>query len=228
MVKFLEWSSYADFAYLGIYPRSLLGSVGILTSPLIHQDFVHLLSNSFPLLLLGVGMVYFYRPIAIDVFVIIYLLTGISVWLIAREAYHLGASGLVYGMVTFIFFSGLLRKDLRSITISLAVIFLYGGMVYGVFPGESNISWESHLMGSAAGIICAFAYRKSSIPWLETTDFEEEESPEDAVSVTEDLTYNINYVSSDMKDKKIPGGKEKREEPIIYSLHRSQSQRNKT
>jgi len=162
-VKFLEWATSMDLAVLGIYPRTLAGSVGIVTSPFIHGDFIHLFSNTFPLVFLGIGTIYFYRRFAIDAFIAIYLITGASVWLLARNAYHIGASGLVYGLVSFLFFSGILRKDIRAVAISLVVIFLYGGMIYGIFPTVETISWESHLLGSISGFFIAFMYRKKSI-----------------------------------------------------------------
>ena len=163
LVKLLEWVTSMDLAVLGIYPRTLAGSVGIVTSPFIHGDFLHLFSNTFPLVFLGIGTIYFYRHIAIDAFIAIYLITGTLVWLLARNAYHIGASGLVYGLVSFLFFSGILRKDIRAVAISLVVVFFYGGMIYGIFPTKETISWESHLLGSIAGFFIAFMYRKKGI-----------------------------------------------------------------
>jgi hypothetical protein len=133
--------------------------LGIITGPLVHGDLMHLLSNSFPLILLGIGIMYFYNKIAREVFLWIYFTTGIWVWIVARDAYHIGASGLVYGLVAFLLFSGLFRRDARSIAISLVVIFLYSGMVAGILPTSSSISWESHLLGAFAGIFCAFYFR---------------------------------------------------------------------
>ena len=158
-VKFFEVGTDSDLSFLGILPRTLKGSVGIITSPLIHGNFTHLLSNTFPLLLLTAGVVYFYNKIAIHVLSVIYLLTGIWVWIVAREAYHIGASGLVYGLVTFLFFSGVFRKDASSIALSLIVIFLYGGMLYGLIPSNSGVSYESHIVGAIIGILIAFYYR---------------------------------------------------------------------
>lgn len=159
LVKALEWAVAMDFGFLGILPRSLSGTMGIVTAPLIHGDVLHLLSNTFPLLLLGVSVFYFYDRIALEVFVWIYFMSGFWVWMAARDAYHIGASGLVYGLVSFLFFSGLFRRDVRSLSISLIVIFLYGGMVQGLFPINERISWESHLLGALAGAFCAFFYR---------------------------------------------------------------------
>jgi membrane associated rhomboid family serine protease len=163
VVKSIEWAEGWDFGYYGILPRTLKGSVGIITGPLIHGDLVHLMSNTFPLVVLGLGLFYFYHRIALEVFVWIYLATGFWVWVMGREAYHIGASGIIYGMMMFIFWGGVLRKNPRSLAISMIVFFLYGYMIYGLFPGDENVSWESHLMGSIAGIFLAIYFKKVPI-----------------------------------------------------------------
>ena len=163
IIKALEWAVALDFGFLGILPRTLSGTMGIITAPLIHGDALHLISNTFPLLLLGVSVFYFYHRIALEVFAWIYFLSGFWVWMAARDAYHIGASGLIYGMVAFLFFSGLFRRDTKSLSISLIVIFLYGGMLQGLFPTNGRISWESHLLGALAGGFCAFFYREVKI-----------------------------------------------------------------
>lgn len=161
LVRAVEWGTASDFGAFGILPRHLTGIVGIITAPLIHGTFVHLLSNTFPLLLLLVAIFYFYEKIALEVFVWIYLITGAWVWIAAREAYHIGASGLVYGLATFLFFSGIFRRDARSVAVAVAIAFLYSGMVQGVLPGaDTTVSWESHLLGSAAGVFCSFYFRR--------------------------------------------------------------------
>ena len=145
---------------LGILPRNITGLVGIFTSPLIHGSFSHLISNTAPLIFMGLGIFYFYPKVAYKVFTIIYLGTGILVWIFAREVYHIGASGIIYGFVSFLFFSGIFRKDNRSIALALVVVFLYGGLIWGVLPVEKGVSWESHLFGAIVGIIPAFIFRK--------------------------------------------------------------------
>lgn len=159
LIKSWEYAAAADLSYLGIYPRTLKGSIGILIAPFIHGDVQHLISNSFPLVVLGTGLLFFYRPIALEVFSVIYFATGLWVWAIARPAFHIGASGLVYGLAAFLFFIGLLRKDARSLAVSLVVVFLYHGLFAGIFPLSTKVSWESHLLGGCAGIMCAFYYR---------------------------------------------------------------------
>lgn len=162
-VKSVEWAEGWDFGYYGILPRTLKGSIGIITGPLIHGDLIHLMSNTFPLLVLLLGLFYFYHKIALEVFIWIYLATGFWVWVIGREAYHIGASGIVYGLMMFIFWGGVLRKNPRSLAISMIIFFLYGYMIYGLFPGDENVSWESHLMGSIAGIFLAIYFKKVPI-----------------------------------------------------------------
>lgn len=177
-VKLIEVSLGAQWHHLGIYPRSLEGIAGIFTSPFIHGDFSHLFSNSAPLLVASTLIMYFYKGVAIKVFLWIFFLNGISVWMLARESYHIGISGLVYGMVTFLFFSGLIRKDQRLMAISLLMVFLYGGMVWGVLPIQEGVSWESHLLGALAGIFAAFIYRDHG-PQRKKYDWEDEEDDED-------------------------------------------------
>jgi len=163
LVRITESLLSFDLGVLGIHPRSLAGTVGILTGPLVHGDFQHLMSNSLPLIFLGIGVFYFYNKIAKEVFLGIYFFTSFWVWIVARDAYHIGASGIVYGLASFLLFSGFFRKDSRSIAISLIVIFVYGGMAYGLFPLNEGISWESHLLGSLAGLIAAFLYRRHEL-----------------------------------------------------------------
>ena len=161
LIRAVEWSTTSNFGIFGILPRNVSGMVGIVTGPLIHGTFIHLLSNTFPLVFLLIAVFYFYDKIALEVFAWIYLITGFWVWIAAREAYHIGASGLVYGLATFLFFSGIFRRDARSVAVAVAIAFLYSGMMQGVLPGaDPNVSWESHLMGSAAGIFCSFYFRK--------------------------------------------------------------------
>jgi len=159
---------------LGILPRHFSGLVGVLTSPLIHGGFSHLISNTAPLIFMGLGIFYFYPKVAYKVFTIVYFGTGILVWIFGREVYHIGASGIIYGFVSFLFFSGIFRKDNRSIALALVVIFLYGGLIWGVLPVEKGVSWESHLCGAIVGLISAFIFRKVDPP--KRYDWENEES----------------------------------------------------
>ncbi len=145
----------------GVYPRVTEGLIGILTMPLVHADFAHLFSNSFPLLVLGFAVYLFYPSIATRVMLLIYFGSGALVWAAARPSFHIGASGIVYGLIAFVFFSGIFRKDVRSVILALITVFLYGGAIVGIFPVNPGVSWEGHLYGSLVGIVCSWAFRKS-------------------------------------------------------------------
>ncbi len=163
IIKIYESLFSVDFTEYGILPEKVSGLKGIITGPLVHGDFNHLFSNTIPLLISAIGIIYFYRKIAVKAILIIYIATGLGVWIAARDAYHIGISGVVYGLVAFLFFSGVFRKDTRSIAVSLIVIFLLGGMIYGIFPTDSKISWESHLIGALAGLFTSFYFRKIDV-----------------------------------------------------------------
>jgi membrane associated rhomboid family serine protease len=178
LIKIIELLFNLDFSGGGIYPLTIKGLKGILFSPLIHSDFNHLFNNSLPLFFLSVALFYFYSEVAIKVFLWTYLLTGLLVWLAGRSAWHIGASGLVYGLASFLFFSGIIRKHLRLIALSLLIVFLYGSMVWGLFPGiYKNVSWESHMLGFFSGILLSIAYRNKGpqMPVYEWMEEEEEE-----------------------------------------------------
>lgn len=148
-----------DTSILGLQPRTFHGLIGIFTEPLVHGDLNHLISNSVPMFLLLTALLYFYRGIGFRVLGWIWIITGVGVWLFARGNLHIGASGIVYGLAAFLAVSGMIRNDTRLMAISLLVVFLYGGMVWGVLPLFQHVSWESHLMGTVAGIFCAIRYR---------------------------------------------------------------------
>ena len=157
-IKVLEIVFDTHLHRMGIFPRKTEGLLGIATSPLIHADLEHLFSNTFPLIVLSAGIIYFYPKISFKVFTWIYFATGIWVWAFARESYHIGASGLIYGFASFLLFSGFFRKNRQLIAISLLVIFLYGSMVWGVFPINPRISHETHLLGAVMGFDCRFFF----------------------------------------------------------------------
>src|SRR5689334_18648890 len=181
IIKLIEIFSGESFADFGIIPRTVSGLIGILTTVFIHADINHLLSNTFPLLILGSGLLYFYRDIALKVFVLIWLMGGFWVWLFARESSHIGASGLIYGIASFLFFSGVLKKNRNLLAISLLTVFLYGGLAWGIFPVTDHISWEAHLAGALAGVLCAFAFRGEGPPKEEKHwDDENEDDDENA------------------------------------------------
>lgn len=145
-----------SFYWLGIYPRTVGGLVGVLLSPFIHADFEHALSNSIALGLLGVALFYFYPREALQVLLLGWLFSGVLTWLIARPSYHIGASGLIYVFGTYLIFRGWRVRRKALAALSLLVTFSYGSMVWGIFPNEVSISWEGHLSGALVGIVLAF------------------------------------------------------------------------
>ena len=175
-IYFSQVTFNLPYVQYGILPRKVSGLVGIISAPLVHASISHLLSNTPTLLILSVAVMYFYPSSSLKVFAVIYLLTGTLVWLFAREAYHIGASGIIYGLLSFLFFSGIFRRDNRSIALALLVTFIYGGLVWGILPGAKGISWESHLFGGASGIIVSFIYRKED-PYIKY-DWEKEDDIE--------------------------------------------------
>lgn len=178
LVKLLEIAADERFIWLGVYPRHVKGLFGIFTSQLVHADWTHLLSNIPPLLILGTVLFYFYKKVAYRSFILIYLISGLWVWFGGREAWHIGASGLIYGLASFLFFSGIIRNAIELMAISLVVVFLYGGMVWGLFPIIENISWESHIAGGIAGLLIAVYYRKHG-PQRKKYEWEDDEDEED-------------------------------------------------
>lgn len=143
----------------GIHPRNADGLIGILMAPLLHSGFKHLFSNTVPLFMMFTLMMLFYSKVAKISFVAIYVLTGITVWFFGRDVIHIGASGVVYGLISFVFWSGIFRKNFKSVVLTIIIIFFYSGYIAGVFPGKPGISWESHLLGAIVGMLVAFVVR---------------------------------------------------------------------
>jgi membrane associated rhomboid family serine protease len=174
MVEITELVMGMNFVRLGVYPLHIKGLPGILLSPFIHSGFSHLISNSIPFFILFFALIYFYRRISYRIFIQLYLLAGLAVWLAGRPAWHIGASGVVYALASFHFVSGIIRNDVRLLTLSVVVVFLYGGMVWGILPIDPEISWEGHLWGAVSGVVLALFYRKYIIR-RDKFDWEEEE-----------------------------------------------------
>jgi membrane associated rhomboid family serine protease len=148
----------------GIRPRQWIGLPGIVFAPLLHSGFAHLVANSAPLLVLGTTMLFLYPFSALRVLPGVYLGTGFAVWLLGRDSVHFGASGLVYGLVSYIFVAGVLRRDRRAIAASLVVCFMYGSLAWGVLPGQPGVSWETHLAAALIGVAMAVALRRRDVP----------------------------------------------------------------
>jgi len=170
-----------SFHTLGIYPGRFSSLTGIITSPFIHSGVRHLFNNTLPLFILGTALFYFYSQVSFRVLLWITLLTGLAVWITGRPAWHIGASGIVYGLASFLFVSGIIRRHIPLMALSLLVVFVYGEMVWGIFPGfRIDISWESHMLGAAAGVLLAVWYRdegpQKPVPFYEQEG--EEPGPE--------------------------------------------------
>ena len=151
------------FHELGVLPRTFSGLKGVFFMPLIHspREIEHIVNNSIPTFVLTATLIYFYKPIALRVFVLLWIMTGFFLWAYAdNQVYHIGISGVIYGLASFLFTSGVLRKYLPLQAISLFVVFVYGSMVWGILPMEQRVSWEGHLMGFFSGIVLAFLFRE--------------------------------------------------------------------
>jgi membrane associated rhomboid family serine protease len=186
LVKIVEVLFEIDLSRFGIYPLSARGLPGILFSPFIHANLQHLFNNSLPLFFLSVALFYFYSELALKVFIWNYFITGLLVWTGGREAWHIGASGLVYGLASFLFFSGIIRRYFRLIALSMLIVFLYGSMVWGLFPGVyKNVSWESHMLGFFSGVFLAIWFRNEG-PQQPVYEWMDEEEPASAEAMEVD------------------------------------------
>lgn len=159
VLKIFEFSFGLDFSQYGIYPRRFDGLMGIVLAPFIHGSVSHLFSNSAPILVIGTMLLYGYPRASRVLLPAVYFGSGIAVWLFARESFHIGASGVIFGMLFFVLTVGILRWDRRAIALSLVVFFLYGSMIWGILPVARNISFESHLSGALIGLLLAFKLR---------------------------------------------------------------------
>ena len=151
-----------NLSLFGTDPREIKGLVGIITTPFLHGSAEHLFSNIIPLFLLTFALFYFYRGIALKSFVLMWLFSGLFLWLIGRESYHIGASGVIYALAFFLFFSGIFRRHVPLVAISAVIVFLYGSFVWGILPWQPKpqISWEGHLSGAFVGSVFAVIFRK--------------------------------------------------------------------
>jgi len=201
LVKLFEVYTGIDLTELGVFPRQAKGLRGILFSPFLHSDFTHLISNSTSLFVLTFSLFALYTRSSLWVFPIVYVFHGLAVWLFAREAYHVGASGLVYGFASYLFFIGVFRKDSRSIALSLLVVFLYGGLVWGVLPTDPGVSFEAHLAGGVIGLICSVIFRKYD-PFPPKPEDDDEEDEE--IEINYDYRDDVNPDDVKIKENAQP------------------------
>jgi Uncharacterized membrane protein (homolog of Drosophila rhomboid) len=179
----LEWGLGMDWHKLGTYPRHSEGLIGIITGPFIHSSAKHLFSNTIPLLVLGGFLFYFYGDLGLKVVPLLWVLSGFFTWLLGRDSWHIGASGLVYALSFFLFFSGIFRRYIPLMAVSLVVVFLYGSTVWNMFPiaelVNPNVSWEGHLSGAIGGFLTALIFRKNGPQAVDPFENEENEENEE-------------------------------------------------
>jgi membrane associated rhomboid family serine protease len=202
MVKLIEEGFGLELGRYGVYPQSLRGLKGILFSPFIHGDFKHLINNSYPILILGGMLFFFYKKIAKQLFLWLFFIAGFWLWIIGgigNEGLrpHIGASGVIYALAAFLLVSGIIRKNPRLSAVSMVIIFLYGSMIWGVFSFEilggrpTDISWQGHLSGFVAGILVAIFYRNEG-PKRKKYQWEIDEEMEE--KLFEENQMRINYI----------------------------------
>jgi membrane associated rhomboid family serine protease len=183
LVPLLGWG--LELERFGVRPREWIGLAGVLAAPLLHADFEHLIANTPPLFVLGTTMLHLYPQSAFRVLPAVWLGPGFAVWLLGKGGVHVGASGLVYGLVAFIFVAGLIRRDRRAIAASMLVAFMYGALVWGVFPIVTRMSWETHLAAALIGAVMAVALRhRDNLPrvrysWEDEAEAGADEIPRD-------------------------------------------------
>lgn len=194
-VFWLELQLGVNFNQQGIYPRRFSGLQGVFFSPFIHGSVEHLYNNTIPLAILTLSLFFFYRDNAFKVIIYGILIAGFLTWLIGRPSYHIGASGLIYVLVSFIFFKGVFTKYYRLIALSLAIVFIYGSMLWYVFPIEDGISWEGHLSGFFTGLVLAKLI-KTKIPELKKYKWEQDDFNEEDDEFLKHFDENGNFMES--------------------------------
>ena len=200
VIFFIEVIFEINLSNYGIYPRNFSGLKGVLFAPFLHGDASHLINNAIPLLILGTTLFYFYKEIALKVFLWIFLMGGFWTWVSAREAMHIGASGVIYGLFSFLLISGFIRRNIQLIAISFFVVFIYGSMIWGIFPIKKHISFESHFWGFVAGLILAIYYRKQG-PQKKVHHWEEDDEDEDEADSNIDKNpIEITYIFKENKE----------------------------
>ena len=201
----------------GIAPRTLFGLQGILCSIFLHADLSHIANNSLPLLILTTALIYFYREVALKVLVFGILLSGFITWIIGRESIHIGASSLIYVLVSFIFFKGTLTAYYRLMALSLAVVLLYGGMIWYVFPEvDKNISWEGHLAGLITGFVFAIYFKTPNYAKEIQYDWEKPNFNPDDDDFMKHFDENGNFVNLPKADEIAVEHEEVVSQPIQY------------
>lgn len=180
IIYFLDSYFNLNLYKYGVFPQKTKALAGIIFSPFIHDsnNVLHIINNTPPFFILTASLFYFYREIATPTIILIWLISGFWLWIAADNAYHIGMSGVIYGLAFFLFFSGVLRKDSKLMAITLLVAFLYGSMIWGILPYDEKISWQGHLYGSIIGTVLAYTFRKKG-PQRQLYKYELEEDTEE-------------------------------------------------
>ncbi len=193
IVFLLQYTNIIVGYKLGIYPRQQSGLLGIALAPFLHSDWSHLLSNIVSLFILATGVFYFYRDLGILVLLVCWVVGGSLTWALGRDSFHIGASGLVYGLASFLFFSGVVRQNIQLLAVSLIVVIQYGSLVWGILPSLKEISFESHIYGGAAGFVLAIVLQNKG-PRLPQNvwnrDFPDDDETPDYWSEEQELCEN--------------------------------------
>lgn len=182
LVYWFELRFGVDFTTWGVKPRTVSGLRGVLFSPFVHSGALHLWHNTVPTIVLSAALFYFYKNISWRVLLWILILSGLGTWMIGRSSFHIGMSGMIYGLASFLFFKGIRAKHFRLIALSLLVVFLYGSLVWGTLPLDAKISWEGHLSGFVTGMMLGVFCFRESVPqkpkfvW-ESKEYREEDDP---------------------------------------------------
>ncbi|MCR9265653.1 MAG: rhomboid family intramembrane serine protease [Flavobacteriaceae bacterium] len=208
IVFWVEVQYGVNFNGYGIYPRKLEGLRGVLFSPFIHGSVEHLYNNTLPLAILTAFLFYFYNRAALKVLVLGTLTSGLLTWVMARPSYHIGASGVIYVLASFIFFKGIFAKHFRLVALSLVVVFIYGSMIWYIFPVKDNISWEGHLAGFLTGLLLALTIRVK-VPLEKKYDWEREDYREENDPFLQHFDEDGNFIEQ----------KEETDEPIKIKYH---------
>lgn len=200
----MEDSFNVDLTTHGILPRTGSGLQGVIFSPFLHGNLSHIANNSIPLFILTTALIYFYREVSLKVIVYGILLSGLITWVIGRDSYHIGASSLIYVLVSFIFFKGMMTKYYRLMALSLTVVMIYGGMIWYVFPEiDKQISWEGHLAGLISGFF--FATRFKTPDYVKDTQYNWEKpdfNPEEDMFMKH-FDENGNFVNTPEPEEEI-------------------------
>ena len=193
-IKMIEAWLGTSFSALGVRPGSVLGLVGLVTAPMLHGSIGHLINNTLPMLVLGTLTLAIYPRASKLAIPLIWMGSGLGIWLIGRDSSHLGASGLSHGLMFFLFALGLLRRDRPAIAAAMIAFFLYGGMLLTVFPGDPQVSWEAHMSGAVCGVLAALLwFRRDPPPARKRYSWEDEDESmqplEDALAAQERDMY---------------------------------------